>query len=894
MTKKNHTKRALISSAISLFLCFSMLVGTTFAWFTDSVSSTNNKIVAGNLDIELYYQNDETLEKDPNNGWVEVDENTNIFKEKTLWEPGHTEVVKFKIVNAGTLALKYQLGVNVAGEQGSTNVYDKEFKLSDYIKYSVISGEKNYSRDEAVKAAEENNATALSVDYQSATDTLAPEANKIVTMVVYMPETVGNEANAKKGAATPSINLGIHLRATQVEAEEDSFGPDYDKESVYADFVVTNADELVAALANAENGAVIGIKGNVTWATGAGIGSTPFIESVATFATTTPETDFHLTFVGMEAGATFTATGSGVGAIGIDNGTVTFKDLIIADKSESYAENSWEFGYLEFRGNTVFENCDIVNAIMMEGESATFKNCSFNSYKDSEYAVWVSEGNASFENCYFTGARGIKIHEAYGSKVDTVVVKNNEFADLTKKPALAIGDVDADTTVVIQNNMVAGAQAGDQGLYIYETDTEVTTFDFVCADNTVAGYADTNAELKDQLQNNATVVLPKGTFTIPTMSGKEGITIIGAADGSTIVGGENASTGFGSNFGKNTTIKNVTFTGSTNGVRSSYAQGGTSTFENCTFAGDSTYGFHIDESKGATFIFNNCTFSGFNAFAGDLEKVVFNNCTFLHNGNYGHTNIWSVAEFNNCTFGDRASVGTRGDNAHIFFNGVEESYYHEYIGSAESLFAFATSVNEGGNSWSGQKVSLVADIDLENKAWTPIGQTGATQFQGIFDGQGYTIKNLSIDSSAQTGANYSSGLFGWLNKATVKNVKVDGATVIGNHNVAVIAGYLETSGCTVSNCSVTNATVVAKHANDDACGDKVGVIVGHAGNAGVKVENCTAADSTVTAGRDAGQIVGAAITANVVNCTATNVTVTAGGDCTGANINNAVIGRVLG
>ena len=60
------------------------------------------------------------------------------------------------------------------------------------------------------------------------------------------------------------------------------------------------------------------------------------------------------------------------------------------------------------------------------------------------------------------------------------------------------------------------------------------------------------------------------------------------------------------------------------------------------------------------------------------------------------------------------------------------------------------------------------------------------------------------------------------------------------------------------------------------------------------VEKCTAANSTVTAGRDAGQITGAALTANVVDCSATKVTVTASGECTGANINEAVIGRVLG
>ena len=191
---------------------------------------------------------------------------------------------------------------------------------------------------------------------------------------------------------------------------------------------------------------------------------------------------------------------------------------------------------------------------------------------------------------------------------------------------------------------------------------------------------------------------------------------------------------------------------------------------------------------------------------------------------------------------------------------------------------------------------LGADIDMKDAyyaTFTPIGQTGATQFMGTFDGHGFTIKNLNINTSKQTGANYSTGLFGWLNSATVKNLNIDGATVTGNHNVGVIAGYLETTGCTISNCTVNNATVVAKHANDDACGDKVGVIVGHAGNAGVLVTGCIATNSTVTAGRDAGQIVGAAKAANVTGCSASNVTVSATGTCTGANITNDLIGRVL-
>ena len=215
------------------------------------------------------------------------------------------------------------------------------------------------------------------------------------------------------------------------------------------------------------------------------------------------------------------------------------------------------------------------------------------------------------------------------------------------------------------------------------------------------------------------------------------------------------------------------------------------------------------------------------------------------------------------------------------------------IDTAAELAGFAKLVNEGGEKFFGKTITLGADIDMAEHLWTPIGQTGATQFQGTFDGGDYTISNLFIDSSAKTGAHYSSGLFGWLNKATVKNVNVKNANVTGNHNVGVIAGYMETAGCTISNCNVTNATVIGKHANNDACGDKVGVIVGHAGNAGVKVENCSATNCKVVAGRDAGQIAGAAKPANVTDCTATDVTVTAGGDCTGANIKEEIIGRQL-
>ena len=244
--------------------------------------------------------------------------------------------------------------------------------------------------------------------------------------------------------------------------------------------------------------------------------------------------------------------------------------------------------------------------------------------------------------------------------------------------------------------------------------------------------------------------------------------------------------------------------------------------------------------------------------------------------------------------GDKTSVGF-GENAtnpKMYFDGVEESYHHEFIGSAESLFAFADSVNKGGDKWTGQKVLLVSDIDLENKDWESIGQTGATEFKGIFDGQNHTISNLHVDSLAQTGGSYSSGLFGWAESGvTIKNVKVDGASIKGNHNVAVIVGY--TYSGIITNCHVSNADIVCNHANGEACGDKCGIIVGYASDKS-SIRGCSAEACTVKAGRDAGQLVGCGYKVSMSGCSATDVTVSATGDCNEeANINNALIGRVM-
>ena len=228
MNNKKATKRALLTSVMALVMCVVMLVGTTFAWFTDTASTAVNKIVAGNLDVKLEYKNSEQT------SFAEANTNTKVFKDGALWEPGHVEYVVLKISNAGNLALKYKLGINIAGETGSTNVYGDPFKLSDSIKFAVIDGESNNLSDRDALVAEAGEGAVLSTGY-TAEDNLLKDGSKIVTLVVWMPTDVGNEANHKTDVDAPTIDLGIKVDATQYTHESDSFDNQYDKYAQYPD-----------------------------------------------------------------------------------------------------------------------------------------------------------------------------------------------------------------------------------------------------------------------------------------------------------------------------------------------------------------------------------------------------------------------------------------------------------------------------------------------------------------------------------------------------------------------------------------------------------------------------------------------------------------------------------
>ena len=231
MTK---TKRALLMSALALTLCVSMLIGSTFAWFTDSVTSANNIIKSGNLDLTLEYWD--------GSKWVDVQGSSEILDKDALYEPGYVQVAYLKLNNAGSLALKYQLGVNIIKETVGVNQAGAEFKLSDYIQFGIIEGvdpETAAYTDRKVAVAALADSKVISAGYNKASFLLADAEPLYLAMVIYMPETVDNAAN-HNGKDVPFIELGINAYATQMVNESDSFGTNYDENAPWTGHVNTS------------------------------------------------------------------------------------------------------------------------------------------------------------------------------------------------------------------------------------------------------------------------------------------------------------------------------------------------------------------------------------------------------------------------------------------------------------------------------------------------------------------------------------------------------------------------------------------------------------------------------------------------------------------------------
>ncbi len=123
-------KRTLWISGFSIFMAVVLLLGTTFAWFTDSVTNHGNKIQSGSLKVDLL------MDEDGNDSYISIaNQQGNIFSNQAgenghNWEPGKTQLVYLAVENKESLALKYNVNLEISGE------------LADYLEYTVIDDKK--------------------------------------------------------------------------------------------------------------------------------------------------------------------------------------------------------------------------------------------------------------------------------------------------------------------------------------------------------------------------------------------------------------------------------------------------------------------------------------------------------------------------------------------------------------------------------------------------------------------------------------------------------------------------------------------------------------------------------------------------------------------------------
>ena len=216
MNNKIATKRALLTSVMALVMCVVMLVGTTFAWFTDTASTGVNKIVSGNLKVDIIgADSDSHIEK------LNFTKAAGAEGEALLWEPGCRYLTQgFRIANKGNLALKWKAEIN------KDNIVDGKVvdtakdgvSLLDVIDFYVVTG----TGENAPEVAIEDFVGNLAKDAKS----------DVYYIKGVMQTTAGNDY---QDLTLDGITITVY--ATQLTAEFDSFDNQYDKDAKYTEVI---------------------------------------------------------------------------------------------------------------------------------------------------------------------------------------------------------------------------------------------------------------------------------------------------------------------------------------------------------------------------------------------------------------------------------------------------------------------------------------------------------------------------------------------------------------------------------------------------------------------------------------------------------------------------------
>ena len=593
---KSTTKRSLLVSVLALVMCVAMLVGTTFAWFTDSASTSVNKIEAGKLDIDVYYAN--TADGGEGSTWTKLDNNSaplsflrkdgeKLVQDKNiLWEPNCTySLPALKIVNNGNLALKYKVLITgIKGDSELNNVIEWTMKL-DNEEFKL--GSEHY---------------------------LLPQANSegfdILTIQGHMD---ANADNYYQGMTIEGI--GITVYAAQYTYENDSNDNKYDENATY--YPVLDAAGMQDALTNGGN---IKVDADVDPSdTLVATKDTTIDMNGKTIANTEDvwkDNTNMWSLVSAREGAKLTISGNG-----------TFK----AKENDCFAVDVQDGSVVTIENGTFVGN---IHAVYVEEGTAYIKG---GFYSVQQKYPDANKANEFVLNCYDANRAAGKAK---------IIVTGGTFVNFNPADCKAEGE---DTNFVAEGySVIKEVQTNGDIWYTVVKGTGVLP----------GTQEELNEGIKNSDKKDVTVVMPKdSTFTLDNDIANEGsksrdITFVG--DGTqTVDVAKNAVAAEGGKLnyqrGSTFTFENVTITAGTNGyegvvcdkliLKNCTIKGFMTTYsdmlcENCVFERDGK-GYLIDFYGGKNFEMNNCQFKGLDknvyvyveGMKNDIN-VVFNDCTF--------------------------------------------------------------------------------------------------------------------------------------------------------------------------------------------------------------------------------------------------------------------------
>ena len=443
MNMKKATKRALLTSVMALVMCVVMLVGTTFAWFTDTASTAVNKIQAGNLDIKLLAEDGVTSLEGATLKWQKA---AGAEDKDILWEPGcRYKLQPIIIKNAGNLALKYK--VAITGIQGDA-------KLNEAIEWTI---------------------NGVSLDEEK--PLLAGESAKLM-IEGHMKEEAGNEY---QGLSIDGI--GITVYATQYTHENDSFGETYDENATYGTGATIigldgTYDSLTAAAKTWRESKGVVTSGNTFGMNS--LGGT--VDSIAWVISGEVATGDGEGVIGNN-GAGQSILGGGYFTPDVTVNNITIKgvnDAKIAKTGDSYLVSA-------AGKNVVYENITFVDTVRIDSNPAnlTFKNCKFEAGLRMPHSA--TNGNVTIEKCTFTGNESSGYAIFAQGNMASFTISGNTISGCQRGINVQAGD---NAVVTIDGNTIKNITGKTDNGFTYGAAIQLTSAKtFTVTKNTISDVA---------------------------------------------------------------------------------------------------------------------------------------------------------------------------------------------------------------------------------------------------------------------------------------------------------------------------------------------------------------------------------------------------------------------